>query len=496
LNVDPQSHLLDKVRREEESPVRRHRRAKIVATLGPSSSDETTIRSLFETGVDVFRFNFSHGSHAEHRARHEIIRGIEADLGRPIGILMDLQGPKLRLGDFREGAIDLVPGQSFRLDLSSTPGDGARASVPHPEIFAALETDAEILLDDGKVRLRVVDHGPEHAETEVVTAGTLSNHKGLNLPGVTLPISAITEKDQEDLAFGLDLGVDWVGLSFVQGPDDVATARRFVTGRAGIMAKLEKPKALDHLEEIIDLSDAIMVARGDLGVELAPEDVPAEQKRIVRNARRAGKPVVIATQMLESMLTAPAPTRAEASDVATAVYDGADALMLSGESAAGQYPREAVAMMNRIIEHVERDPAYRRYIDWQQQDPEATPADAITAAARQVAETLDAASIVTYTTSGSTALRAARERPNVPVLVLTPERSTARRLSLLWGVHCVHTEDATGFTDMVLKACHIAQSAGYAKSGDRIVVTAGVPFGTPGATNVLRIAWVTGEGRG
>ena len=476
--------------------MRRHRCAKIVATLGPSSSDEAVIRALFETGVDVFRLNFSHGSRAEHRARHAIIRAIEAEVGRPIGILIDLQGPKLRIGAFRDGRVDLVQGQSFSLDLDQVPGDGARVSVPHPEIFAALETDAVILLDDGKLRLRVVSHGADHAETEVVTAGVLSDHKGLNLPGVTLAIDAITAKDREDLAFGLDLGVDWVALSFVQGPDVVAAARRLVTDRAAIMTKLEKPKALEHLEEIVKLSDAIMVARGDLGVELAPEDVPAEQKRIVRTARRAGKPVVIATQMLESMMSAPAPTRAEASDVATAVYDGADALMLSGESAAGQYPREAVAIMSRIIEHVERDPAYRRYVHWQQQDPEATPADAITAAARQVAETLDAASIVTYTTSGSTALRAARERPQAPLLVLTPNRGTARRLAVLWGVHCIHTDDATGFTDMVQKACAHALSAGYAASGERIVITAGVPFGTPGATNVLRIARVGAEAAG
>ena len=470
--------------------MRRHRRAKIVATLGPSSSGEAAIRALFETGADVFRLNFSHGGRAEHRARHAVIRAIEAEVGRPIGILIDLQGPKLRIGAFRDGRVDLVQGQGFRLDLDEVPGDSARVAVPHPEIFAALETDAAILLDDGKVRLRVAGRGPDHAETEVMTPGVLSDHKGLNLPGVALPIDAITAKDRDDLAFGLDLGVDWVALSFVQGPDDVAAARRLVAQRAAIMAKLEKPRALTHLEEIVVLSDAIMVARGDLGVELAPEDVPAEQKRIVRTARRAGKPVVIATQMLESMMSAPAPTRAEASDVATAVYDGADALMLSGESAAGRYPREAVAIMDRIIEHVERDPAYRGYVHWQQQDPEATPADAITAAARQVAETLDAASIVTYTTSGSTALRAARERPGVPLLVLTPDRNTARRLAMLWGVHCIHTDDATGFTDMVEKACAHALGAGYAASGERIVITAGVPFGTPGATNVLRIARV------
>jgi len=473
--------------------VRRHRSAKIVATLGPSSADEATVRTLFETGVDVFRLNFSHGSHAEHRARRDLVRAVEDAVGRPIGILADLQGPKLRIGRFGKGEAALVQGQRFTLTLGDAPGDETQAPVPHPEIFAALAPGAEVLLDDGRVRLRVAACGPEHAETVVVTAGVLSDRKGLNLPGVMLPIDAVTPKDREDLAFALALGVDWVALSFVQGPEDVRTARRLVPDGVSIVAKLEKPKALDCLEEVVALSDAIMVARGDLGVELAPEEVPAAQKRIVRAAREAGKPVVIATQMLDSMINAPSPTRAEASDVATAVYDGADALMLSGESAAGRYPREAVAMMNRIVERVERDPSYRRHVDWQQQDPEATTADAITAAARQVAETLDAAAIVTYTTSGSTALRAARERPPVPILVLTPDRGTARRLALLWGVHCVHTDDATGFTDMVEKACAQALTAGHAAPGERIVITAGVPFGTPGTTNALRIARVRSE---
>ena len=470
--------------------MRRHRRAKIVATLGPSSADEAIVRALFETGVDVFRFNFSHGTHAEHRARHALVRAIEADAGRPIGILADLQGPKLRIGRFRNREVALVHGQRFTLTLDDEPGDETRVGLPHPEIFAALAPGAEVLLDDGKVRLRVAACGPDHAETVVVTQGALSDHKGLNLPGVTLPIDAVTPKDRDDLAFALALGVDWVALSFVQGPEDIRAARRLVPDRVAIVAKLEKPKALDCLDEIIALSDAIMVARGDLGVELAPEDVPAAQKRIVHAARVAGKPVVIATQMLDSMMNAPAPTRAEASDVATAVYDGADALMLSGESAAGRYPREAVAMMNRIVEQVERDEAYRRYVHWQQQDPEATSADAITAAARQVAETLDVAAIVTYTTSGSTAIRAARERPRALILVLTPDRGTARRLALVWGVHCVHTDDATGFTDMVERACAQALDAGHAAPGERIVITAGVPFGTPGTTNVLRIARV------
>lgn len=470
--------------------MRRHRKAKIVATLGPASSTRECIHALFDAGVDMFRFNFSHGSHDEHRARYDLVRDIEQEVGRPIAVMADLQGPKLRVGKFENGEAMLEPGGKFRLDLAPEPGDVRRAPLPHPEIFSALEDGAEILLDDGRIRLTVASHGKDFAETIVQAGGKLSNHKGVNLPRVALGLSAVTAKDQRDLRFALELGVDWVALSFVQRPDDVAAARKLIAGRAAIMTKLEKPAALDSLAEIIDLSDAIMVARGDLGVELAPEDVPAEQKNIVRAARRAGKPVVVATQMLESMIYAAAPTRAEASDVATAVYDGADGLMLSAESAAGDYPVESVAMMNRIIERVERDPAYRVFIESQHYDPEATPADAITAAARQVAETVHAAAVVCYTTSGSTALRAARERPGVPILALTPDLQTARRMAIVWGVHCLHTEDAIDFQDMVEKACAAARNQGFARLGDRIVITAGVPFGTPGSTNVLRIAWV------
>jgi len=472
--------------------MRRHRRARIIATLGPASTTEYGIRALFEAGADVFRLNFSHGTHADHQARYDIIRKLEQETGRPIGVLMDLQGPKLRVGNFDNGSVKIEQGAKFRLDLDAAHGDQTRASLPHPEIFSALTDNAEILLDDGRLRLKVISHGSDFANTEVLVGGTLSNHKGVNLPRIPLGLSALTDKDKVDLEFGLNMGADWVALSFVQRPEDVAEARELIAGRAAVMSKLEKPAALECLTEIVDLSDAIMVARGDLGVELAPEDVPAEQKRIVREARRAGKPVVVATQMLESMVHAPAPTRAEASDVATAVYDGADAVMLSAESAAGAYPLESVSMMNRIIERVERDPAYRGYIENLAHEPEATTGDAITAAARQVAETIDAAAIVTYTTSGSTGLRAARERPTVPVMVLTPSLPTARRMAAVWGVHCVHTEDAKSFPDMVEKASRIAHSEAFAKPGDQLVITAGVPFGTPGSTNVLRIETVVG----
>ncbi|MBV8652813.1 MAG: pyruvate kinase [Alphaproteobacteria bacterium] len=470
--------------------MRRLRNAKIVATLGPASSTHDTIAALFQAGVDVFRLNFSHGKQDDHRERVEIIRAIEKQTGRPIGIMADLQGPKLRLGTFAEGAAMLATGGSFRLDLTKKPGDGKRAPLPHPEIFAAMEVGTELLLDDGKVRLRVDKCGPDFAETEVVVGGKLSDRKGVNVPNAVLPLSALTEKDRSDLSFALDLGVDWVALSFVQRPEDVAEGRKLVAGRAGILVKLEKPLAIRHLDEIVELSDAVMVARGDLGVEMPPEDVPPMQKQIIHACRQAGKPVIVATQMLESMIHSATPTRAEASDVATAVYDGADAVMLSAETAAGEYPLEAVAIMNRIVARVEHDPLYRSAMDTTLQAPEHTPSDAISLAARQVARTVDAAAIVSYTTSGATALRAARERPDVPILVLTSNLQTARRLALLWGTHCVHTRDVSNFGDMVQKAIRTAHREGFAENGARVVITAGVPFGTPGATNILRIAWV------
>ena len=470
--------------------MRRNRAAKIIATLGPASSSRDQIEALFRAGADVFRLNFSHGTQEDHRVRHELIRSLEQRYGRPIAIMADLQGPKIRIGRLEGGAVELEEGKHFRLDMEKAPGDARRAPLPHPEIFAAIGARTELLLDDGKLALRVESSGSDFADTVVVTGGHLSERKGVNVPNAVLPLSPLTEKDRSDLAFALDLGVEWVALSFVQRPEDVAEARRLIAGRAAVMIKLEKPAAIDSLEELIDLSDAIMVARGDLGVELPPEDVPALQKRIITACRLKGKPVVVATQMLESMVHSPAPTRAEASDVATAVYDGADAVMLSAESASGDYPVESVTMMNRIITRTERDPLYRKLIEALHPELEKTAADAISAAAAQVAHTVSAAAIITYTTSGSTALRVARQRPEVPILCLTSQIATARRLALGWGVHCVETEDISSFSEMVGKACGIAHRDEFARPGQRVVVTAGVPFGTPGATNVLRIAWV------
>ena len=461
--------------------MRRHRCAKIIATLGPASSTSLMIESLFLAGVDAFRLNFSHGSHEDHRKRHLVIRELEKKTGRPIAIIMDLQGPKLRIGTFQQRSIFLNESQTFILDQQEASGDETRVFLPHPEIFAAIREGSQLLLDDGKISLQVVKLAEKHIETKVLTGGVLSDRKGLNVPSVALPISAMTTKDREDLSFGLNLGIDWVALSFVQRPDDILEARELIKDRAGIISKLEKPQAIQHLEEIVQLSDAIMVARGDLGVEMPPEEVPSIQKQIVRCCRKAGKPVVIATQMLDSMIKSPTPTRAEASDVATAIYDAVDAVMLSAESASGDYPLESVTIMDRIITHVERDPFYRKMQEASLPEPKATTSDAITAAARQV----------TFTSTGATTLRAARERPEAPILALTPEIAIARKLAIVWGVHSVKSQEVKTFSEAVHNACLIAEKEGFAQLNDRIVVTAGVPFRVSGSTNILRIATLT-----
>ena len=473
--------------------MRRLRRIKILATLGPASSDLAMIRRLFEAGADLFRINMSHTPHDKMRELVATIRNVESSYGRPIGILVDLQGPKLRLGAFAEGAVQLQNGQTFTLDSDKTPGDATRVNLPHPEILAALRPGHALLLDDGKVRLIAEETSKEHAVTRVVVGGRMSDRKGVSLPDTDLAVSAMTPKDRADLEAALVTGVDWIALSFVQRADDVIEAKKMIRGRAAVMAKIEKPQAIDRLAEIIEASDALMVARGDLGVEMPLERVPSLQKQMTRMARRAGKPVVIATQMLESMIQAPVPTRAEVSDVATAVYEGADAIMLSAESAAGQYPVEAVAMMNRIAVEVEADPTYRAIIQAQRAEPEATGADAIAAATREIADTLDLSAVVCWTFSGSTGLRVARERPKSPVIAITPNLSTGRKLSVVWGVHCVVAEDARDLDDMVERACRIAFREGFARGGQRVIIVAGVPLGTPGATNMVRIAFVGGS---
>ncbi len=473
--------------------MRRLRRIKILATLGPSSSDSAIIRRLFEAGADLFRINMSHTSHDKMRELVAAIRNVESSYGRPIGILVDLQGPKLRLGAFGNGPVQLNNGASFVLDNDPAPGTVHRVHLPHPEILAALKPGHALLLDDGKVRLIVEEASPERAVTRVVIGGKMSDRKGVSLPDTDLPMSAMTAKDRADLDAALKADVDWIALSFVQRPEDVLEAKKLVRGRASVMSKIEKPQAIERLAEIIDASDAIMVARGDLGVELPVERVPSLQKQITRLARRAGTPVVVATQMLESMIQSPVPTRAEVSDVATAVYEGADAIMLSAESAAGKYPVEAVATMNRIGEECERDPTYRGVIHAQRPQPESTVGDAIADAARQIAETLELSAIICWTSSGSTALRVARERPKSPVVAITPKQATGRKLSLVWGVHCVVAEDAQNQDDMVERAARIAYRDGFTRAGQRIIVVAGIPFGKSGATNMLRIAQVAPE---
>ena len=468
--------------------MRRLRNVKIVATLGPASDDYETIRGLFEAGADVFRLNMSHGEHSEIAARHAIIRRIEKETGRPIAILADLQGPKLRVGRFARGEEELKEGQTFRLDLDPAEGDARRANLPHPEIFAALRPGATLLVNDGKIELRVRDCGDDFAECEVITGGVISDRKGVNVPDVVLPLAALSEKDRRDLEFVCDLGVDWLALSFVQRAADVEEARALAAGRAFILSKIEKPAAVKDFDAILAVSDGIMVARGDLGVELPVQNVPPIQKRLVHACRAAAKPVIVATQMLESMVDSPVPTRAEVSDVANAIYEGADAVMLSAESAAGHYPLEAVTTMNNVAIEVESDPTYRELLDAAATGSKRTVADAIVSAAREIAETTDIKAICCFSESGTTALLTARERPKVPIIALTSKIRTARRLALSWGMHCVMTGEVERFKMAVVNAVRAARSAGFASETDQIVVTAGIPFNQPGTTNILRVA--------
>ena len=474
----------------------RNRKVKILATLGPASSSPEMIERLFVAGVDVFRINMSHTSHDLLKTLHGHIRGVEQKMGRPIGILADLQGPKIRIGTFASKDIRINAGDTFIFDMEEAPGDAKRVCLPHPEIFAAAKAGDNLLLNDGRLRVEIINAARDKLTTRVIYGGELSDRKGVNLPDTVIPIPALTEKDRADLEAAANVGVDWIALSFVQRSEDVAEARKLVGGRASVMAKIEKPSALGALEEILKQADGIMVARGDLGVELPIEAVPARQKQITRAARRYGRPVVVATQMLESMVEEPVPTRAEVSDVATAVYEGADAVMLSAESATGKWPEKAVQTMDRVAQSVERDSLYAGIIHAQRSVPEATTADAISAAARTIAETLQLPAIVCYTGTGSTGLRVARERPNVPILALTPIAHTARKLALVWGTHCVLTEDAQSIDEMFERAGEITTREGFTKPGDRILITAGVPIGTPGTSNMLRIATIGRDGKG
>lgn len=466
----------------------RARRARIVATLGPASRAPGTVKALAQAGVDVFRLNFSHGSHEDHAAALKAVRGAELALKRPLGVLADLQGPKLRLGRFAEVEIDVKPGHKMRFDLDPTPGDETRVQMPHPEIFKALRTGMLLLLDDGRVRLRVGERHDTWADVTVESGSKLSDRKGVAVPEAVIPVSALTPKDREDLAFALRIGVDWVALSFVQKAEDMAELKQLVKGRAACLAKIEKPQALAQLESILDYCDGVMVARGDLGVELEPEEVPVAQKQIIRAARQRGVPVIVATQMLESMTSSPAPTRAEASDVANAVYEGADAMMLSAETASGQYPLEAVGIMSRIIERVEQDPLWPSLMDAEHAGMEEHDVDALVAAARKAADSQATACIVVFTTLGGTARRMARERPLQPILTLTPNPDTARRLALVWGLETRLGKEPTSLEDVTEDAVNSAMTYGLAEPGQRILILAGTPFGAPGAANLLRLA--------
>jgi len=461
---------------------------KIVATLGPASDDYEMIRALFEAGADVFRLNMSHGSHDEIAVRHAIIRKIEQDVGRPITILADLQGPKLRCGEFKNTSEELEVGQKFRFDLDDAPGDATRVKLPHHEIFEALRPGATLLINDGKIRVTVEDCGKDFADCVVVAGGTISNRKGVNVPDVLLPLKALSEKDKRDLEFVCELGVDWLAMSFVQRPEDVYEGRDLVKGRAAILSKIEKPAAVEAFKEILRASDGIMVARGDLGVELPVQNLPPLQKRMIRACRRAAKPVIVATQMLESMIESPMPTRAEVSDVATAIYEGADAVMLSAESAAGDFPIEAVTTMNNVAIEVESDPTYRDVITASRGADKTSVADAIVSAAREIAETTNIKAICCFSQSGSTASLVARERPGVPIIMLTPLVSTARQLTLTWGLHCCQTGEVNRFKEAVISAVRAALKFEFATPKDQVVVTAGVPFNQPGTTNILRVA--------
>ncbi|MGB7654359.1 MAG: pyruvate kinase [Novosphingobium sp.] len=471
----------------------RGRKIKILATLGPASRSAEMIEKLLRAGADAFRVNMSHGDHETHAETIATIREVEKNFGRPVAVLCDLQGPKLRVGQFKNGKAVLRHSGHFVLDNDPALGDENRVCLPHPELFGILVRGQRLLIDDGKLRLRVIEADASRILCSAEVGGVISDRKGVNVPDAVVPVPALTEKDRRDLAFAIEQGTDWIAQSFVQRPEDVAEARRLMGGYGALMAKIEKPAAVDRLEEIIELADGIMVARGDLGVELNPEEVPPIQKRIVAMTRRSGKPVVVATQMLESMIESPAPTRAEVSDVANAVYDGADAVMLSAETASGAWPVEAVTIMHRIACQVEGDAGYGERIHFTEVRPDATTADALAQASARIAETVNVAGIIVFTGSGSTARRVARERPSVPMLVLTPSQKIARKLALLWGTHAVHTKDISGFEEMIAKGKRMALRHGFGQAGSKLVALAGVPFGTPGSTNLLHVVTLAGD---
>ncbi len=458
----------------------RDRNTKIIATLGPSSSTFEMIESLFLSGVDVFRLNFSHGDHAGHLQNLHFIQDVEKKYNRPIGVLADLQGPKIRIGVIENGPVTLKSSDLFELHLHPVRGTEKAVQLSHPEIFNVAEKGTSLLLDDGKIKLTVLKNKENILTCEVIVGGPLSSRKGVNVPNIQLPLSAMTDKDRKDLAFVLTQDIPWIALSFVQTPHDIEEARALIGTKAKIIAKLEKPMALRHLDAIVNASDAIMVARGDLGVELPLEEVPSLQKRIIRSCRSVGKPVIVATQMLESMIEAPSPTRAEASDVANAIYDHVDAVMLSAESASGHYPKEAVQMMHRILLHTEKD----SQSDYKvlKQATHKSISDAITAAAREITQHLNIRAIITLTHSGSTAYAAAKERPYAPIIGCTQNKQTARELCLCWGVYSLIVPHDAVNVDPI----SYAKEHHFVHKHDQVIMTSGIPF-EKGSTNFLKI---------
>lgn len=475
----------------------RGRKVKILATIGPASRSPEMLRKLFKAGADAFRVNMSHGSHEDHAEAIAAIRVLEKEFAKPIAILADLQGPKLRVGEFKDGRAVIRHSGHFTLDRDPTPGDETRVCLPHPELFGIMERGQRLLINDGKIKLIVKEADENRIFCSAEVGGVISDRKGVNVPDAEVPIPALTDKDKKDLAFAVKQGADWIALSFVQRSEDLAEARKLIEANGGkstaLCAKIEKPMAVNRLSEIIMMSDGIMVARGDLGVELEPFEVPPLQKKIVNATRRAGKPVIVATQMLESMIESPMPTRAEVSDVANAVYDGADAVMLSAESAAGDWPQESVAMMHSIALQIEADEDYKARVRMLEMLPDPTTSDALAHSCMTIADTVPISAITVFTSSGSTARRVSRERPDTPILVLTPSMRTARRVGLLWGAHSVVTKDIGSFEEMIAKGKRMALRHGFGEAGSKQIVLAGVPFGTPGSTNLLHVVTLKGD---
>ena len=478
------------------------RRTKIVATIGPATQDADTLRALIEAGATTLRLNFSHGDLENHRKNIQLIRQISFELQQPVGILQDLQGPKIRLGKFENGFIQLAKGDSFILTSRKIPGTQAESSVTYEPLVEEVPVGATILLDDGKVEMKVVgkDEEQHNLNCEVIVGGKLSNSKGVNFPGVYLSIKALTDKDKEDLQFGLNQNVDWVALSFVRNPQDVLEIKEIIQNstnrRVPVIVKIEKHEAIEQMDAILSLSDGVMVARGDLGVELPAEDVPVLQKRLIATANRLGIPVITATQMLDSMVDSPRPTRAEVSDVANAIFDGTDAVMLSNETAVGEYPVEAVATMARIAKRTEQEQMERVEEEFSKSH---TIPNAISQAVSQISNQLRAAAIMTLTRSGATARNVSKFRPKAPILAVTPLVDVSRQLQLVWGVNPLLVVDLPSTGQTFQAAMNVAQENELLQDGDLVVMTAGTLQGVSGSTDLIKVEVVTaviGQGRG